>query len=331
VAAPRREQGCIFAAGGKSANGNSVMLSITSVNMELHRIDLNLLVVFRELLRERRVSRVAEKLGISQPAVSNALARLRRLLGNPLFLRTPQGMAPTPYAEQLAAPLEQALDAIQAALSQRTDFDPAHSERAFTLGMTDIGEIWFLPALMDRLAHEAPGVSISTVRNGALDLKEAMEAGKVDLALGLLPQLQAGFYQRRLLHTRYVCLFRRGHPLDGAPLGVPEYEAAEHLLVVAQGTGHGRVDELLLRAGIRRRIRLTVPHFTAVGHILQRTDLLATVPEALAQSIAEPFGLVHVPHPAALPEAAINLFWHAKVHEDAGNSWLRGVVKEVFG
>ena len=299
--------------------------------MELHQIDLNLLVVFRELLLERRVSRVAEKLGLSQPAVSNALARLRRLLGDDLFLRTPQGMAPTPHAERLAQPLAEALEAIHAALNRRADFDPTRDERAFTLGMTDIGEIWFLPALMDRLARTAPGIALSTVRNAAVDLKEALQAGKVDLAIGLLPQLQAGFFQRRLLLTRYVCLFRRGHPLDGRALSLEDYAGAEHVVVVAQGTGHGRVDELMQRAGIRRRVRLTVPHFTAVGHILQSTDLVATVPEALARRIAAPFGLAHVPHPAALPEVPINLFWHAKVHRDPANLWLRGVLAELFG
>ena len=174
--------------------------------MQLSDIDLNLLVVFHQLMLQRRVSRVAEHLGLSQPAVSNALARLRRLLDDPLFLRTPAGMQPTPLAEQLAAPVAQALAAIHGALNQRAGFEPAHSERVFRIGMTDIGEIYFLPRLMDAIARCAPGVSVSTLRNAAINLKEEMEAGHVDLAIGLLPQLKSGFFQRRLFTQRYVCL-----------------------------------------------------------------------------------------------------------------------------
>lgn len=298
--------------------------------MELEEIDLNLLVVFRQLLVEKRVSRVAENLGLTQPAVSNALARLRRLLGDELFTRTPQGMAPTPYAEQLAESVSHALGMIHSALNQRSGFDPATARRAFTVGMTDIGEIWLLPRLVDALVRAAPGISISTVRNASVNLRDEMEAAKVDLAIGLLPQLKAGFFQRRLLNTRYVCLMRRGHRLDQRRLTLQEFCAAEHVVVVSQGTGHGRVDEVMQRSGVQRRVRLTVPHFTAVGHILQTTDLLATVPQPLAQHIAGPFGLSCVAHPAELPEVPINLFWHARMHKDPANVWLRNFIFELL-
>ena len=182
--------------------------------MDLKDIDLNLLLVFHKLLMERRVSIVAEKLELSQPAVSNALNRLRRLLGDELFLRTSKGMEPTPYAAQLAEPIAYALGTIHNSLNQRTTFDPATSNRKFTLGITDIGEIYFLPRLMDRLARIAPEVSVSTVRNTAVNLRDEMEAGHVDLAMGLLPQLKSGFFQRRLFRQRYVCMFREGHPLQ---------------------------------------------------------------------------------------------------------------------
>jgi DNA-binding transcriptional LysR family regulator len=299
--------------------------------VELEEIDLNLLVVFRQLLAEKRVSKVAENLGLTQPAVSNALARLRKLLGDDLFTRTPQGMAPTPYAEQLAASLTPALELIRGALNQRGGFDPATARRAFTVGMSDIGEIWFLPRLVEALVRTAPNVSISTVRNASVNLKDEMEAAKVDLAIGLLPQLKAGFFQRRLLHTRYVCLMRQGHPLDKGHVTLQEFRDAEHVVVVAQGTGHGQVDEVMQRAGVQRRVRLTVPHFTAVGHIVQTTELLATVPEPLAQRIAGPFGLSWVAPPVEVPGVPINLFWHARVHKDPANVWLRNLVLELFG
>lgn len=294
--------------------------------MELKDIDLNLLVVFNQLLREKRVSKVAENLGLGQPAVSNALARLRKLFGDELFLRTATGMQPTPFAEQLAEGITHALGMIHSAVNARSSFDPLESRRGFSVGMTDIGEIYFLPRLMQRLEEAAPAVSISTVRNTAVNLKDAMEAGQVDLAIGLLPQLKAGFFQRRLFVQRYVCLFRKGHPLDKRLFRESDFFAADHLAIISAGTGHGQADEILDRMSPGRRVKLKVPHFVAIGHILQTTDLIATVPERLAEKMALPFGLKYVAHPVKLPQIAIHLFWHAKLHKDPANQWLRNLI-----
>lgn len=298
--------------------------------MELSEIDLNQLVLFQQLMVERRVSKVAENLGLTQPAVSNTLAKLRRLFGDDLFLRTPSGMVPTPFAEQLSEPVGYALAMIHSGLNQQVRFDPASVKRSVTIGMTDIGEIVFLPKLVERLSREAPGITLNTVRNTAVNLRDDMESGRVDLAIGLLPQLKAGFFQRRLFRQRYVCLFRRGHAVDKKKLSLADFRGAEHLVVVSAGTGHGKVDELLQRAGVERVVRLTVPHFVGVGHILQGTNLVATVPERLAQRLADPFGLAWLPHPVKLPEVAINVFWHAKVHRSPANQWLRGLVFDLF-
>lgn len=298
--------------------------------MELRDLDLNLLVVFRQLMIERRVSRAAESLGLTQPAVSNALARLRRLLGDELFQRSSRGMEPTPFAESLAEPVSHALGLLHGAVNQRSVFDPASSERAFTIGMTDIGEIYFLPALMERLATLAPRLSISTVRNTAVNLREAMEAGQVDVALGLLPQLKGGFYQRRLFKQPYVCLLRRGHRLAKRAITVKEFSAAEHVVVVSEGTGHGKVDELLERNGISRAVRLSLPHFIAVAPILASSNMIATVPLRFAEAVAAPFGLVALKHPATLPEIAISLYWHAKQHQDPANRWLRELLLQLY-
>jgi len=294
--------------------------------MDLKDIDLNLLVVFNQLLIERSVSRVANNLGLSQPAVSNALARLRKLTGDTLFLRTTKGMEPTPFAQQLAEPIAYALGLIHGAVNQRASFDPATAKRAFTVGMTDIGEIYFLPKLMEEMARDAPDVTMSTVRNSSVNLRDEMEAGHIDLAIGLLPQLKAGFFQRRLFRQRYVCMFREGHGLDRRRLSLSEFSSAQHVVVVSEGTGHGKADELLERGGVARHVVLTVPHFVAVGHILQHSDMVATVPERLAQALVGPFGLAYVKHPAPLPEIAINMFWHAKYHKDPANEWLRSTV-----
>lgn len=298
--------------------------------MKLVDIDLNLLVVFHQLLRERRVSLVGETLGMSQPAVSNALRRLRDLLGDELFLRTPRGMAPTPYALQLAQPVAQALDTLQGALNVRASFNTARSERCFTLAMTDVGETYFLPVLMDALARTAPGVTLRCVPVADPTLREDMASGRVDLALGMLPRLQAGFFQQVLFRQQYVALMRDGHPLAARrQIGVAPYRQAAHVRVVSAGTGHGQVDESLERQGLARSIQLTVPHYTALGHVLGSTDLIATVPERLAERMLQPFGLKQLPHPVDLPRIAINVFWHAKYHKDPASQWLRKLVIDL--
>lgn len=299
--------------------------------VDLRSVDLNLLVVFDRLLRERRVSRTAEALGLTQPAVSNALARLRRLTGDELFLRTSAGMQPTPLAERMAEPVASALALIHGALEQRASFDPASARQGFRIGMTDIGEIYFLPALMRDLAGVAPGLSVSTLRNTAARLRDEMEAGEIDFGIGLLPQLKAGFFQRRLFTQRYVCLFRAGHPLDRKRrMTLAEFSHADQVVVVSEGTGHGLVDQRLARAGVTRNVRLTVPHFVAIGHILTHTEMIATVPERLAQSLAGPFGLSWSEHPADLPQIEINLYWHARRHRDPANEWLRARIAALF-
>jgi DNA-binding transcriptional LysR family regulator len=298
--------------------------------MELQDIDLNLLVVFNELLRQRRVSAVATSLGISQPAISNALNRLRKVLGDELFLRTSKGMVPTKFAESLAEPIGFALGTIHDTLNVTSEFDPALASRAFTIEMTDIGEIYFLPGLMRRLALEAPGIKISTVRNQSDTLRDEMERGEVDLAIGFLPDLKTSFFQRRLFRQRYVCLFRKGHPFAEAGLTMKSFLGAEHVSIVAEGTGHGMVDTAIQRAGVPRNVRLRVPHFVAVGHILQETDLIAVVPEAYATRTLAPFDLVSAPCPIKIPDITINVLWHARNHREPSNQWLRQLVFDEF-
>jgi DNA-binding transcriptional LysR family regulator len=297
--------------------------------LNLRDVDLNLLVVFHELYKERRVSVVAERLGLTQPAVSNALSRLRKMMNDQLFLRSARGMEPTPYASQLAEPISDALTRIRDTLERQLEFDPAASARKFTVAMTDLGEIHFLPRLMKRLGEVAPGVTISTVRNTAVNLADELESGRVDLALGLLPQLKAGFFQRLLFRQRYVCLFREGHVLDKETMSLQDFEAAQHIVVVAGGTGHAIVDDTIARRGVKRNVRLSVPHFVALGHILSTTDLIATAPERYVREGMAPFKLKYLPHPVPFPEFDVNLFWHARFHKEPGNQWLRNVLAEM--
>lgn len=298
--------------------------------MDLKNIDLNLLVVFNEVVIERRVSKVAENLGLSQPAVSNALARLRKLLGDELLVPTPRGMQPTPFADHLVEPVAQALNMLHVAINRSNYFDPATSQRVFRIAVNDIGEVYFLTQLMEELQQIAPGVSVATGRSGDVNLRSEMESGHLDLALGLLPGLKAGFFQRRLFQQRYVCMFRAGRMPNKSGFGLKEFSEADHVGIVSPGTGHGVVDELLERQGIKRKIRLQVQNFIAVGHVLQGTDMVATVPEGFAERMAKPFGLTYVAHPVELPLIAIKLFWHAKQHKDPANQWLRSLMFKIY-
>jgi DNA-binding transcriptional LysR family regulator len=298
--------------------------------MDLKDIDLNLLLVFTQLFRERRVLRAAENLGMSQPGVSNALNRLRTLLGDELFVRTSRGMEPTSYAMQLAGPVAEALEQIRTTLDVKASFDPTTSARQFTIAMTDIGEIDFLPKLTEAIARVAPGVTINTVRNNAVHLREDMESGRVDIAVGLLPDLQTNFFKRQLTVSEHVCLFRHGHPLDKPSITIEEFTTAGHLVVVSAGTGHGIADSEFERRGIARNIRLRIPHFAAVGYLLYETDLITTVPQRLVNRCAGPFDLASVRIPFELPTIPIDLFWSARCHRDPANQWLRTLMVDTF-
>ncbi len=297
--------------------------------LKLNDVDLNLLVVFQQLLRDRRVSAAADALQLSQPAVSCALNRLRKVLGDQLFVRTSRGMQPTPYAEGLAAPLLEALGAIQETINQRASFDPATSDRHFTAALADAGEVYFLPPLIGIIAGAAPGTSLSAVSNAKETLKEDMEAGRIDVAIGLLPELKTDIFQRRLFTQRYVCLFRKGHRLDGPEFDADTFARADHI-VVNSGRGHVMINGMVERVIGQRSVKLRTAHFSALPRILQATDLVATVPEKIAACLAPAFDLTFTPHPLELPSFQINLFWHAKANHEPGNRWLRTLIFDNF-
>ena len=298
--------------------------------MDLSAVDLNLLRVLQRLLQERHVSRTAQALGLSQPAVSNALRRLRAQLGDELLVRSSAGMQPTPLAQRLAGPLAQALELLDGALRAEAPFDPADSARQFRLAMSDVGELYFLPVLMRALARAAPRVTLRTSPLDSAQLALALSTGEIDLALGSLPRLQAGFYQQALFRQAYVCLLRRGHPAAAGRLTRAAFSACEHVHVEAPGTGHGRIEAELQRRGLARRIRLTVPNYVALGHVLASTDLIATVPERFAERVAGALGLVARPLPLRLAGGTIQQLWHERSHRDAGHRWLRQQVATLF-
>jgi DNA-binding transcriptional LysR family regulator len=298
--------------------------------MEPSSIDLNLLSVFQEVYRERQISSAARRLGLTQSAVSNALARLRRSFGDELFVRTAHGMQPTPLAQQMAEPIGAAMAQVALALSQRSRFDAATSTRRFTLAMTDVGEVYFMPVLVERCRTLAPSVEIASSRANALTLKDDMETGRVDLAVGAFEDVSEALYQRQLFRQPFVSMFRKGHPLATGTVDLARFVASMHLIVDAAQSPYDRINALLEKAGVMANARFRVPHFTAVPYIVSTSDLVVTVPQKLAESAAAPFGLKWIEPPLPLPTLQTNVFWHRRFNHDPGNQWLRGLIGEVF-
>jgi len=298
--------------------------------MNVTDLDLNLLRAFDAIATEGSVTVAGERIGLSQPAMSNALARLRQLFDDPLFVRTPRGMRPTPFAQQLAQPVREALRLIQGALQQHAGFDPRSSGNTFSLFMSDIGEMVFLPGLLERIKRDAPGVKIEVVRIPIKDVHTALEAGTLDLAVGFLPGLTTGMRQQPLFREHYVCMLRADHPVIGATISAKQFRVAAHVLVSYAGTGHQVIAETFLAAGLSARIAVRVPHFLVVPMILVRTDLIVTVPSRVAAIFARLGNFKVLPLPLRMPSFEVRLHWHERFHQDPANRWLREVMAELY-
>jgi len=301
------------------------MLLITDMNV--HDIDLNLLRVFDAVLHEKGVTPAAARLGLTQPAVSNALARLRKVFGDALFVRTPRGVDATPFARELAEPVRQALALLESALAHGPGFDPATSTRAFRFYMSDLGQIEFLPPLVERVQRDAPGVRLEAVALEVDDIADALAAGALDVAIGFLPGLAAPVRRQALFRDPYLCLMRADHPIKA--LTKKKFLEASHALVIYRG-GHRVIEEALERAGAARRIALRVPHFTVVPMVLERTDLILTLPARVARVYESRGNLRTLPPPVAIPPAEVALHWHERFEQDPGNRWLRELMVELY-
>jgi DNA-binding transcriptional LysR family regulator len=304
------------------------MVCITAMNVQ--DIDLNLLRVFDAVLRERGVTPAAARLGLTQPAVSNALARLRALFGDALFVRTAAGMDATPFARGVAEPVRQALALLESALAHGPGFDAATSTRAFRFYMSDLGQIEFLPPLVERVQKAAPGVRLEAVSADLEHIADALGAGALDLAVGFLPALGPPVARRALFRDPYLCLMRADHPAADAKFTKKKFQEAAHVLVTYRGGGHRVIEEALERSGVSRRIALRVPHFTVVPMVLQRTDLILTLPARVARVYERQGGFKTVAPPIPIPPAEVAVHWHERFEADPGNRWLREQIVELF-
>lgn len=293
--------------------------------MDFHGIDLNLLVAFNALMNERNVTRAAIQVGVSQPAMSAALSRLRTLLGDPLFQRSADGLLPTPRARDLASPVAQALRQIETAMVSQQVFQPETASVTFKLGLQDYPTIVLLPALLEALEKTMPGVSLNVFafndRNAAVDL---LDAGMIDAAIGVPPTNTDGrILTRPLLRDEFVTIVSGDQSAAERVMDLKAYLDLQHVLVSPEGQLHGLVDQALAQQGLKRKLALTLPHIFAVPAVVARTNMTATILKRVARHSQASHRLILFPPPLALPEIVFHLIWHRRSDIHPAQLWFR--------
>lgn len=296
--------------------------------MKLDKIDLNLFVVFDAVYVEKNLTRAGDRLGMSQPAVSNALARLRRVFKDKLFVKTSQGMQPTALAKQLAEPVQQALGLFDLSLCG-VEFDPATSDRVFRLAMTDYGASLLLPELAARVKVLAPNASLRVQHLTESTIQKSLEMGKIDLAFSSQMRVGADFYEKTLYSDRFVCLVRMDHPEVGDTIDIDQFVKLDHILYAPQGGKLGVVDRELAKFGLALKIAVFAPHVLTIPSIIEKTDFIATIPERLILPYVEGKKLRLVEPPVFVPGFDMKQFWHQTTANDAANKWLRNLIADL--
>ena len=305
--------------------------------LNFRSLDLNLLRVFDEVMAERSLTRAAHKLSITQPAVSNAMRRLREVVGDELVVRSGQGVEPTPRALALWPPVREALTQLQESLAPGR-FEPATAESTFVLAMADATAATLVPALVEIIEREAPGISVRVLPLTTRDPRRLLEDEAADMAVGYFPaaladltaRAQSGgvvaYESRRLYDGEYVCVMRQGHPLAAAPLTLDAYCEARHMLVSFSGRPFGFIDEALASLGRERRVVLTVNQFFTAGRVVACSDLLTVLPLHFFGVTGLQGELVWRPLPLSLPTVHVDALWHVRRAGSAAQGWLRSMV-----
>jgi DNA-binding transcriptional LysR family regulator len=296
---------------------------------DLATLDLNLLRVFDAVARERHVTRAAQRLNLSQPAVSNALARLRAALGDELFLRRPGGVEPTELALSLAGPVAEVLDRLRDTLAAHAPFDPATTTRVFALALSEYAEAVLAPRLLERLGREAPGALLAIRHADRTNWQALLEGGEAELAIAVLPEPPAIYTRIRLLPEAFLTLMRPGHPLAAGPLTEDRLIAFPHLLHSPNGSRDGALDAALAARGKRRRLGAVIAHLSAAPDILQRTEMVMTLSARLARRLAEAHGLVLRECPVEIRHTRLSMIFHRRFESEAGHAWLRRMILAV--
>lgn len=296
--------------------------------MNINSTDLNLLNVFHALARELSTTKAARSLGLSQPAVSHALARLRVMFNDPLFVRASRGLTPTSKAMEIMGPVEHILRETEVLL-QGVSFDPAQEERVFKISTTDYFEVVALPKILKKISKVAPGMKIITRPTQGELQKEELERGQLDLAIaGYFGELPEGYYQQLVFKDNFVCVGRKGNPYLKGELTINKYASAKHILISPQGDMKARSALALKKVKLEQNFQAGLSSFTAPGWIISESDLLLTCPEKLADSYGKYLPVVKAKLPMHLDGIKVVQVWHARHHHDKAHAWLRSLIKE---
>jgi DNA-binding transcriptional LysR family regulator len=302
------------------------MVDIDAVN--IRAVNLNHLVTFDALLAERNVTRAARRVGVTQSAVSSALRQLRVTFDDPLFVRRASGVEPTARALALAEPIARGLAAFAAALSPAT-FDPMTATRTFVVAASDYVELVLLPALLRRLAAEAPRVRLEMVPWGLHEVPAALSRGEVDLMLGYYGRLPTGHHQQILFEEEFLCIVRRKHPTLGKRHTLKAWLSTPHVVVSQKPGSASGVDRALSVRGLQRTVGVRVSHFSVVPYVVAKTDYTAALSRRIAEPAARALRLVTFPPPVRLPKGRIGQVWHDRLDADEGHRWLRRLIAEI--
>jgi DNA-binding transcriptional LysR family regulator len=298
--------------------------------VHLNRIDLNLFVVLDAIYTEGSVTKAGHKLHLTQPAISHALARLREMFGDPLFEREGRAMVPTPLARSLIEPLRRTLRNLEITLNEVSRFDPATSQKRFTVGVRDVLESTLLPNFMQRVTAIAPQIEILVVRVDRRSLESELAMGTVDAAMDVLLPLSDNIHRSRVALDPLVVVARNGHPKLRKKLDLVAYLKLDHILVSSRRSGPALEDVELSRQGLQRRVRLRCQHYFSACRVVSQTELILTMPESYARVANQPYGNQILPLPFVMPTMDAYLYWHANVEAEPGNRWLRQQLIQSF-
>ncbi|SEL70723.1 DNA-binding transcriptional regulator, LysR family [Atopomonas hussainii] len=289
--------------------------------MILNKVDLNLFVVFDAIYTESNLTRAGQIVGITQPAVSNALARLRETFNDPLFVRTAQGMVPTPMAQNIIGPVRQALGLLRVSVQDSRSFAPQEASKTYRISMTDLSEAVVLPRLMKRLSKQAPGISIESFMAKRRETTKELAAGRLDFAVDAPLNTDSQVRHVKLLEDRYVCVMRSDHPLASkAKLSLDDYLSLSHIHISSRRNGLGYIDLALGKQGLQRRIALRSQHYLMASLVVKDSDMVMTVPERYARQHNLHFAELPVKD---LPALETHLYWHESTDQDPANRWMR--------
>lgn len=300
--------------------------------MNENQLDLRLLTVFQALMDKRQVSAASEFLGLSQPTVSRSLGKLRKYFGDPLFVRTQYGMEPTPFAVDLSSAVDEIVQLYETKLLRKPVFEPETSRRSFRIAGSDVGHVLLFSHLLPLVSVRAPNVQLHAIPLGPSSLVGDLESGACDVAFGPYPKLYAGIHERTLYHEQYVCLARRDHPRIDSTLSASEFKKADHILITAQGLGHGHewVESQITRSFSETGLRVVAQSFLVGALLAEKSDSIVTVPSGVAQALGYFDRLRAFRPPVDLPSFDVKLYWHERYHRDPAHKWLRELIYERF-